>query len=142
MFISNSSSTIIHVVSDWATVNALIPYIDNDCEHFLHVNSSRVPIPFNGNGTDPLPEEAVQYYRASSVVLTLDKYNNTAALTGDANATAVLLPANVEMDFVHCVNSSIGQNVLLFSSASAVSPPGVRGLLVFMYAIWCLLALL
>lgn len=143
-------NTTLHIISDNATVHWLTAFLNADphdpdagygCANLLNIsNSSPGPYPFNGNGTDPRPEQAIQYYRASSVVLALEGYNNTAALTGDANATPVPLPS-VDMDMLKCFNDTIGQYVPLFGSASVASPPGVAGLVAFMYAVLCLFQL-
>ncbi|RPD60347.1 hypothetical protein L226DRAFT_469372 [Lentinus tigrinus ALCF2SS1-7] len=135
-----SPSTTFHVVADNSTVVALIATINTNCSSLLNANSSKTPIAINGSATDPLPEQAVQYYRASSVVLTLDGYNNTAALTGDANAKPIPIPANVDTTLLNCLNSTIGQAVPLFDSASAafsVSVPGIFSLISVPYALWC-----
>ncbi|RDX43609.1 hypothetical protein OH76DRAFT_1487753 [Lentinus brumalis] len=138
----------LHIISDNATVQWLMHFIekeplpgydDEGCWSMFNL-SSHGPFPFNGNGTDPRPEQAIQYYRASTVVLTLEGYNNTAALTGDPNATAVPLPS-VDMKMLNCVNETIGRRVIMFGSASSVSPPGVAGLVVFVYALLCLFTL-
>ena len=59
----------------------------------------------------------MQYYRASTVALTLDGYNNSAALGSDPNVPATPLPEGVDTVFLSCVNNTIGAAVPLVSGA-------------------------
>ena len=111
-----------YVISDNSTVVSLIASIRANCSSLLGSNSSTVPVAFNSGA----PERAVQYYRASTVVLALDGYNDTAALTGDANATAVPLPTDIDTTLLTCLNDTIGEAVPLFED-SALSMPLPRG---------------
>ena len=136
-FSSNTTNSTFHVVADNSTVVALIASISSNCT--FASNSSRTPSAFSGAASDPLPEQAIQYYRASSVVLTLDGYNDTAALTEDANATAPPLPSNVDQTLLNCLNATIGEAVPLFedSAAARLSIPSV-GTVGLVYVLWCL----
>ena len=81
---------------------------------------------YNGSTTsDPQPEQAVQYYRASSVVLTLYGYNNSAALSDNANATVTPLPTDIDMALLSCLNATIGDGVPLVDAAVAGSSASV-----------------
>ncbi|KAH0826755.1 hypothetical protein J3R83DRAFT_5165 [Lanmaoa asiatica] len=87
-FISNSTSTAFHVLSDNSTVSSLITSIYANCSSSLSSSSSTSPQVYNASMPGaPQPEQAIQYYRASSIVLTLDGYNNSATLGSDPNAT-------------------------------------------------------
>lgn len=135
-FFSNTTNSTFHVVADNSTVVALIASISSNCT--FASNSSKTPSAFNGSASDPLPEQAIQYYRASSVVLTLDGYNDTAALTGNANATAPPLPSNVDQTLLNCLNATIGEAVPLFEdSAARMSVPSL-GAVGLVYVLWCL----
>ncbi|KAI0365780.1 hypothetical protein BV20DRAFT_972680 [Pilatotrama ljubarskyi] len=140
-FSSNSTNTTFHVVADNSTVTALIASIKANCT--VASNSSSTPLAFNGNASDPKPEQAVQYYRASSVVLTLDGYNDTTSLTNDTNAPHVPLPTNIDTTLLNCLNSTIGQAVPLFeddsenSAVSSLAMPGTS-LIGLAYLLWCL----
>lgn len=66
------------------------------------------------------PEQAIQYYRASSVVLTLDAYNDTALFISnassspeDGDADHAPLPKWVDRYLLDCVNQTIGLAVPL-----------------------------
>jgi hypothetical protein len=81
------------------------------------------------------PEQVVQWYRASSFALSLDGYNNTAALPANAPASNTSaapsmpdtpLPAAVSGTFLACLNSTIAAAVpLVAPPASAKLSPGV-----------------
>jgi len=118
-FQSNNTNSIFRVVSDNTTVTALIDSINANCSLNLASSSSTSPFPYNASALDaPKPEQAVEYYRASSVVLTLDGYNNTDALTGEANVTSTPLPAGIDTTLLDCLNQTIGLSVPLIDSAS------------------------
>ena len=117
-----------HIIADNSTVLSLIGSIAANCSGKFSNSASTSPTLYGSSTSDPRPEGAIQYYRASSVVLTLDGYNNTAALGSDstgggAKAVTVPLPSTVDMQLLGCLNSTIGEAVPLFSSAHAVSPP-------------------
>lgn len=128
-FISNSSSpnTTFHVLSDNSTVTSLIQSIDANCSHYLSSSSSSSPLPFNVSSANaPQPQQAVQYYRASSVVLTLDGYNNSAIFSSNANVTDSPLPSNMDTNLSVCLNQTIALAVPLVNGdfpSSSVAPP-------------------
>ncbi|KAM5541678.1 hypothetical protein V8D89_004659 [Ganoderma adspersum] len=117
-FSSPSSNSTFHIIADNSTVVSLIASVRSSCSGKFAGNSSTSPSPYGSATSDPRPEGAIQYYRASSVALTLDGYNNTAALASDASASAkaVSLPAYVDTQLLDCLNSTIGAAVPLFSS--------------------------
>ena len=55
-------------------------------------------------------------------MLTLDGYNDTAALENDTNATATALPSWVDTTLLNCLNQTIGQSAPLFSGAHHLTP--------------------
>lgn len=80
------------------------------------------------NTSQPQPESVVQYYRASSLALTLDGYNNTAASpanmppdnsTAPPNISDSPLPTNhTDMNFLSCINGTIGDSVPILNSGA------------------------
>ena len=50
-------------------------------------------------------------------MLTLDGYNNTAALSDDTSLPSVPLPSWIDQQFLDCVNLSIGAAVPLIDAA-------------------------
>lgn len=112
--------TTYHLVSDNNTVVALIGTLATGCPNIT--NQPLIAKAFSGNASDPQPESTVQYYRASSVALTLDGYNNTAALSDDANLPATPLPTGIDQSFLNCLNQTIGDSVPLVDAAFLLSP--------------------
>ncbi|KAI5827654.1 hypothetical protein K523DRAFT_246329, partial [Schizophyllum commune Tattone D] len=84
------------------------------CASSLSSSTSRMVVAYSDN---PRAESIVQYYRASSVALALDGYNNTAALSNDDNATATPLPEWRDTTMLNCVNITIGAAVPLVNAA-------------------------
>lgn len=81
---------------------------------------------------------SVQYYRASSVALTLDGYNNLASLEDDYDESERLaLPNNIDTNLLNCLNYTIGASVPLIDGASVALPSlpnlGLLTLILFVY---------
>lgn len=150
---SNSNSTF-HVFADNTTSVSLLASIYDSCSSLFSPNppssaNNSLPAAYNESDTSrPKPEQAVQYYRASSVALTLDGYNNTAALSdavtsGNASAGSVAdapLPTNVDQTLLGCLNNTIGAGVPLIDGAP-VRWSGASGLggLSLAWVVWYLL---
>ncbi|KZT69984.1 hypothetical protein DAEQUDRAFT_725971 [Daedalea quercina L-15889] len=77
---SSTSNNTFYVISDNSTVASLIAALSRNCTAGTGAALSQAPSPFNATASEPQPEQAVQYFRASSVVLLLDGYNDTSAL--------------------------------------------------------------
>ncbi|KAJ8515499.1 hypothetical protein ONZ45_g7091 [Pleurotus djamor] len=92
----NSTQTY-RLVADNTTVTSLIDDIRASCSDFLSSNSSTAPAAFDPNGS-PKPEQTIQYYRASSVALTFDDYNNTGALAAEGTPDSPL-PSSLNATF-------------------------------------------
>ncbi|KAJ3835302.1 hypothetical protein F5878DRAFT_588318 [Lentinula raphanica] len=121
-FQSNSTSSIYRILADNTTVSDLITDIHANCSSHLTSNSASSPsnaIVYNSSASDaPKPEQVVQYFRASTVALTLDGYNNTSVFS-DSNSTAdVALPSGIDTTLLDCMNSTIGVAVPLIDGAS------------------------
>lgn len=89
-------------------------------------------VPYSSTNTSqPRPENVVQYYRASSLALTLNGYNNTAQLpshmpsnnnTAPPSIPDTPLPANhTDLNFLACINSTIEESLPIMNSATAAS---------------------
>lgn len=70
----------------------------------------------SSNRTEPQPAQAVQYYRASSIVLTEDGYNNSATFSNDTNAPNTPLPSSTNSTLLDCLNQTIGAAAPLIAS--------------------------
>ncbi|KAJ7065816.1 hypothetical protein C8F01DRAFT_1021086, partial [Mycena amicta] len=103
-----SNSSTFHLIADHSSVAALIPFIAANCSSHLTPAS-----PFNASESLLQPEQAVQYFRASSAVLTLDGYNNTAAFAPENSAVDTPLPAGADLVLLDCLNATIAQAVPL-----------------------------
>lgn len=89
----------------------------------MSLSSSNTSNPSSYNSSDPTtpqPESAIGYYRASSVVLTLVGYNNSAALSSDPNATNTPIPSGIDTTLENCLNQTIGAAVPLIDGAHSV----------------------
>jgi len=139
-FVSNSAvNTTFYVVADNFTVVSLIGAIDANCSTSLSANSSSYPIPYNETDpSSPKPEQAIQYYRASSVVLALDGYNNSAALSNDSSLPDTPLPTDIDTTLLDCLNQTIGVAVpLVDASGSHHVSPSFR-LMGLLWVLWYL----
>lgn len=144
-FASNSTNTTFHLIADNSTTISLVSSITANCTSFLATNASSnfTPQPFNPNATNsPKPEQVVQYYRASSVSLTLDGYNDTAALSDNANGTDTPLPGGIDANLLDCLNQTIGLAAPLIDGApSLVNPVHSMGAMGLIWVIWCLVSM-
>ncbi|KAI0346645.1 hypothetical protein BDW22DRAFT_1299995, partial [Trametopsis cervina] len=115
-FQDRNSNNTFHLLADNTTVLSLIGSVTNNCS--LGNATALTTIPVNSSDpSSPRPEQAVEYYRASSVVLTLDGYNNTAALTNDTSVPNTPLPPWIDQSFLNCLNQTIGAAVPLVDGA-------------------------
>ena len=124
------NSTTYHVVADNTTVTSLVSSINEKCSSFFTPGNStlatttRPDMITSYNASAPnatKPENAIQYYRASSVVLTLDGYNNSAVFTNDTNAPDTPLPTTLNTSALDCLNKTIGDSVPLVDPSSSFS---------------------
>lgn len=128
-FTSNKTSTTYRLLADNVTVVDLLPEIHTQCDSMLSSNSSTLPSTYNDSLTAlPQPEQAVQYYRASSVALSLDGYNNTGVF-GPEGSPDTPLPSGIDTLLLACLNTTIGNAVPLVDSSGMTTPNmGIFGL--------------
>ena len=63
-----NDNTTYHIVADNSSVVAILSAVESNCSL---LTNSITPMPFDpNNNSAPQPEQAVQYYRSSSIVLT------------------------------------------------------------------------
>jgi hypothetical protein len=124
---SDSSNSTFFILADNTTTTSLIASIWANCTSFfstsLSTPSNSVPLPYNDTAPGaPQPEQAIQYYRASSVVLTLNGYNDIAALADNVTGPVddALLPVNTDQNLLNCLNYTIGTAVPLIDSGASV----------------------
>ncbi|KAL1674519.1 hypothetical protein EV122DRAFT_293377 [Schizophyllum commune] len=129
-FASASGNTTLWVVADNTTTTSLIDEVYSKCASSLSNSTLRTVTAYTNN---PPAESIVQYYRASSVALALDGYNDTAALSNDDNATATPLPEWRDTNMLNCVNTTIGAVVPLVNAdgengaMAVIGAPGSMG---------------
>lgn len=121
----NTSSVTYRLVGDSDSVIAVFDALVANCSV---ANASSAIASFRPSSNSwPVPEQITQYYRASSFALSLDGYNNTAALLSNAPASNDSSPAQVantplpsvlNMTFLECVNSTTGASVPLVDVSS------------------------
>jgi len=123
-FYSTQTNTTFRLIADNSTVTELIQDIQSNCTSSnLASNSSSSPSPYQDSFSAlPQPEQTIQYYRASSVALTLDGYNNTGALSSDASVPDTPLPTNFDKTLLACLNETIGAAVPLIDGGSTLQP--------------------
>lgn len=138
-FISGSSNTTFHVLADNSTVTSLISSIKTNCTSVLSNSSSTSATSYDPTAPNaPRPEQVIQYYRASSVALTLDGYNNSATFSADENAPNTPLPTNIDTNLMDCLNQTIGVAVPLIDSAEGRWATPSMGLLGLFWVFWSL----
>ncbi|KAG2134051.1 uncharacterized protein EDB93DRAFT_1306549 [Suillus bovinus] len=139
-FISNHTGSTFHVLSDNSTIGSLIHSIDTNCSSSLSSLSSKTPSPYNSSAPGGAePEQAIQYYRSSSIVLTLDGYNNSATFDSNPNVTDSPLPSGVDTILLNCLNYTIGQAAPLIDNASSrYISPSCFGFASLAWLIWLL----
>ena len=139
-FTSASANSTFHVLADNTTVISLVNSVTANCSSLINngTSSSTNSTPSAFNSSDPFsprPEQAVQYYRASSVVLTLDGYNDTAALSDSNTTTETPVPGWVDSKLLDCLNQTIGEAVpLIDGGINAWQAPSVT----MLFCLWAL----
>ncbi|GJJ08060.1 hypothetical protein Clacol_002267 [Clathrus columnatus] len=115
----NGSETY-RVLSDNATVQSLITIIAANCSL---TTTTITAVPFNDSSqasNQPKPEQVIEYYRSSSIALTLDGYNNSAVFSSNDSMPDTPLPSNLNTTFLDCINQTIGAGAPLFDGAQSV----------------------
>ncbi|EJU01543.1 hypothetical protein DACRYDRAFT_22641 [Dacryopinax primogenitus] len=129
------------IMGDSDSVRAVLDALVLNCSV---INSTITPYSSSASNSAQ-PEQAVQYYRASSFALFLEGYNNTAASAANAppsNTTAsnvtsdTPLPNNINLDFLDCLNQTIGNAVPMTNNAAGLAP--VWRLIIFFLLVWFL----
>ncbi|KDR70408.1 hypothetical protein GALMADRAFT_76087 [Galerina marginata CBS 339.88] len=115
---------IFRILSDNTTISDLVPHILSTCGDLLALSAStNTTENYLGFGS-PHPEEVVQYYRASSIALSMDGYNNSAVYSPavDSNgddAVDTPIPTTADLKLMDCLNTTIGADAPLIDPAHA-----------------------
>ena len=139
-YASNTQSTTFYLVTDNDTATTMVSILQQNCSSVLNSGVSNTPIPYNASDPNsPKPEEAIQYYRASSATLMLEGYNNTAQLSDNTSLPDTPLPTNMDTDLLTCLNETIGAAIPLVDAASpAAWNFGVTGSAYTISSFWLL----
>ncbi|KAJ7185317.1 hypothetical protein C8R46DRAFT_881202, partial [Mycena filopes] len=143
-FSSNAANTtVFRILADNATTTSLVSDIFANCS--THLSSSlanTVITPYNETATSPpQPEQVIQYYRASSIALSLDGYNDTSLFEDDGTSD-VPLPTSIDTALLTCLNQTIGSAAPLIDATRLASggewtaTPSSMGLLGLMLGVW------
>ena len=119
-FDSSNGNTTFRIIADNATAVSLVDSISKNCSSVIKSNNGSQSVMIfkpsfsstNSSSTSermPRPEEAVQYYRASSIALTLDGFNDTNTLSSNASGSHVPIPSWIDMNMLTCINATIGE---------------------------------
>ena len=103
--LSGSPPSTFYVLSDNTTITSLITDLSSNCTSFLTSTSSNSSSPYINT---PQPEQVIQYYRASSIALALEGYNNSATYLADSSTPDSPLPSTVDVNLMQCLNQTIG----------------------------------
>jgi hypothetical protein len=149
---SSSTNETYHLVGDAASVRAVLTALISNCS--AQDTTGQIAV-FARDAAVPAvyPEQAVQYYRASSFALTLDGYNNSASLVGNQppdNNTAppdvadTPLPGSLNMTFLECVNVTTAFALPVVDSPHKLGGGAIAGIVIgsVIGAIFLILALL
>ncbi|CUA66966.1 hypothetical protein RSOLAG22IIIB_02874 [Rhizoctonia solani] len=117
----NNATASYYIVGDADTIAAVMDELVTACSV---VRTSGIAI----NETNPsiYYEQAVQFYRASSFMLLLTSYNNTAniPINGTEPSTTIPdtpLPPGTDMNFLSCLNTTIGASIPIMDAENTAS---------------------
>jgi len=111
-----------------------------NCSSRLSSTSVQGPLQYTNDATNfPQPENVIQYYRASSLALTFDGYNNSAATYAvqEGSVGDLPLPGTMDVLLLDCLNQTIGLAAPLIDGAN-LQFQGNIGLLGVFWVLWFL----
>ncbi|KAJ7672741.1 hypothetical protein B0H17DRAFT_947604 [Mycena rosella] len=136
---NGTNGTTFRILADNTTVTDLISDIAANCSASLtSASTTTSPSPYNDTATlPPQPEQVVQYYRASSIALSLDGYNNTSVFAAEGTPD-VPLPSGIDTTLLDCLNQTIGLAAPLIDGAGSrwAAAPDNMGLLGLVWLVW------
>ncbi|KLO06146.1 hypothetical protein SCHPADRAFT_946334 [Schizopora paradoxa] len=150
----NTSSVTYRIVGDNSSISAVYAALVANCSV---ANSSNCIYAFtpssNSNASMwPLPEQVIQWYRASSFALSLDGYNNTAALASNqppSNSSTdytrlpdTPLPDGLNTTFLSCVNYTVGESVPLLDGPTHLSALDIVQIVIWSFQALILIAII
>jgi len=145
---NDPSSVTYRLLGDNSSVSAVFAALIANCSISNSTSDIYAFTPSTCTNTSmwPLPEQVIQWYRASSFSLSLDGYNNTASLASNqpsSNSSTDFtrladtpLPEGLNMTFLECVNYTTGASVPLLDNP----PPILDPLQISQIVVWGLFA--
>ncbi|CAE6491156.1 unnamed protein product [Rhizoctonia solani] len=142
---TNNATASYYIVGDADSVSAVMEALVAQCSV---VNATGTAV--DDNNPTVHVEEAVQYYRASSFMLALTSYNNSANLPSNApadNSTEAPppsadtpLPTGTNTTFLNCLNETIGASVPIMDAAPGTlrATAGLNAVGMLWLVIWLL----
>jgi hypothetical protein len=134
----STPTTYFRVLADNATVLSLIGDLSANCTSLISTSSpyySKTSEPYSNT---PQPEQVVQYYRASSIALSVDGYNNTATYAPDGTPDSPL-PETVDLKLLGCLNQTIAATAPLVNGVGAGWSLPNLGALGVVWVLWWLI---
>ncbi|KAJ7863080.1 hypothetical protein B0H14DRAFT_2739233 [Mycena olivaceomarginata] len=135
------NGTVFRILADLMTVTDLIEDIVANCSGSLSnssISAGGSPSSYNDSSTlPPQPEQIVQYYRASSIALSLDGYNNTSIFMAEGTPD-VPLPSGIDATALDCLNQTIGAAAPLIGGVGRqwAAIPNNMGLMSLVWLVW------
>lgn len=126
------------LVADNDTVTSLLFDLSQNCSSKFTTNPAPTSTPLDPSASIPRPEQVIQYYRASSVALTLDGYNNSATYAPEGTPDSPL-PSDVDMTLLTCLNETIGLAAPLIDGANALWTPSYFNLVGLVWTLYFLM---
>jgi len=129
--------TYFRILADNATVLSLIDDLSANCTSLLSTSSpyySKASAPYSDT---PQPEQVVQYYRASSIALSVDGYNNTATYAPEGTPDSPL-PETVDLKLLECLNQTTALAAPLIGGVGAGWSSPNLGALGVVWVLWWL----
>lgn len=137
IFKSGQSETF-RLLADGESVESLVEVIKDKCDPPL-VSADVSVEDYDGSDIEPpLPEQVIQYYRASSIALSLDSYNNTAVFAEDVVPDVPIPTDSLSTEhlmLMRCLNETIGEAAPLIDESAAASLSSPSSLLVLGLAV-------
>ncbi|KAF8997088.1 hypothetical protein BDQ17DRAFT_1411541 [Cyathus striatus] len=101
-----------HLLADSDTTVWLFSDIAGNCSSLISSPYSPTACTSSNMSDQMRPEQVVQYYRASSVALTLDGYNNSATFSEEETVDSPL-PQGYDSNLLECLNRTIGSSAIM-----------------------------
>ncbi|KAJ7021667.1 hypothetical protein C8F04DRAFT_1195223 [Mycena alexandri] len=124
--------SVFRILADDITTVSLLGNIFANCSRYTTSSADNLVFAaYNETGASlPQPEQVIQYYRASSIALSLDGYNNTSVFLADGTPDVSLPSSGIDTALLNCINQTIGLAAPLITSGGQwAAIPNNMGLL-------------